>query len=221
MAFHGEYLVSALQFRDLYGINLINDFNATGLELNQATKFYKEYLEYKDDRQPAEEYELVAHWAEDMKLDKYFELIDEDGYFNKRTNLEGLLDSIEKDPYDINSKDPAKDREMKKFQESQKDIGTNMAVAMYMLDALQYFKDVQLGRIKEIAFEIARLGTQGIRPDAKDYTLHLIPGKTFTGYHLLAYYYVSWKLAMPEMVSKLQLPYENEYALALSMHKPT
>ena len=212
-------LITALQFRDLYGINLINDFKATGLELNQANKFYKEYLEYKDDRQPAEEYELVVHWAADLKLDKYFELIDEDGYFNKRTNLEGLLDSIEKDPYDINSKDPAKEREMKTFQEKQKEIGTNMAVVMFMVDALQFFNKIPVQKVKEIAFEIARLGTQGIRPDEKDYQLHLVPGKKFSGYHLLAYYYISWKIAVPEMLSKLQLPYDNEYEMAYSMYK--
>ena len=212
-------LVFALQFKDLYGINLVNDFKATNLELNQATKFYKEYLEYKDDRQPAEEYELVAHWAEDMKLDKYFELIDEDGYFNKRTNLEGLLESIENDPYDVKTKDPVKEREMKTFQEKAKSIGTNMAVVMFMVDALQYFEKLPVQKTKEIAFEIARLGTQGIRPDEKDYQLHLVPGKKFSGYHLLAYYYVSWKIAVPEMLSKLQLPYDGEYEMAESMFK--
>ena len=212
-------LVFALQFKDLYGINLVNDFKATGLELNQANKFYKEYLEYKEDRQPGEEYELVAHWAEDMKLDKYFELIDEEGYFSKRTNLEGLLESIENDPYDIKTKDPVKEREMKTFHEKAKSIGTNMAVVMFMVDALQYFEKMPIGKVKEIAFEIARLGTQGIRPDAKDYQLHLVPGKKFSGYHLLGYYYISWKIAVPEMLSQLQLPYDNEYEMAESMYK--
>ena len=42
-----------------------------------------------------------------------------------------------------------------------------------------------------------------------------MPGKTFSGYHLLAYYYVSWKLAIPEMLAQLQLPYDAEYEVAL------
>ncbi len=212
-------LVFALQFKDLYGIDLLSDFKATGSELSQANKFYNEYLEYKDDRKPAEEYELVANWAEDLKLEKYFELIDEESYFSKRTNLEGLLESIENDPYDIKTKDPFKEREMKTFQEKAKSIGTNMAVVMFMVDALQYFEKMPVGKVKEIAFEIARLGTQGIRPDAKDYQLHLISNKKFSGYHLLAYYYVSWKIAIPEMLSKLQLPYDNEYDMAEGMYK--
>jgi hypothetical protein len=41
-------------------------------ELKQATDFYDEYLQYKEDKEPAEEYELVLHWAEDLKLDKNF-----------------------------------------------------------------------------------------------------------------------------------------------------
>ena len=212
-------LVSALQFRELFGINLIDDFKATSLELDQAKKFYDEYLEYKDDRQPAEEYELVAHWAEDMKLDKYFELIEEERYFSKRSDLDGLLNSIEKDPYDIKEADPVKDREMRTFQNKQKEIGTNMAVVMFMVDALQYFEKLPVQRTKEIAFEIARIGTQGIRPDTQDYRVHLIQGKIFSGYHLLAYYYVSWKIAVPEMLSMLQLPYDNEYIIAERMHK--
>jgi hypothetical protein len=47
-----------------------------------------------------------------------------------------------------------------------------------------------------------------------------IPHKTFSGYHLLAYYYVSFALAVPERLELLDLPYKNEYEMALTMHKP-
>ena len=53
-----------------------------------------------------------------------------------------------------------------------------------------------------------------------DYRINLIKGKTFSGYHILAYFYVSWSLAIPELVSQLNLPYETEYKMALVMHKP-
>lgn len=45
-------LVGALQFKALYGIDLIGEFQATPAELRQAEAFYEEYLEYKDDRKP-------------------------------------------------------------------------------------------------------------------------------------------------------------------------
>ncbi len=33
----------------------------------------------------------------------------------------------------------------------------------------------------------------------------------------LALYYVSWKLAIPEMLEKLQLPYDAEYEMATGL----
>ena len=213
-------LVNALQFKELFGLDFIKDFNATQIEMKLATDFYEEYNQYKDDKEPAEEYELVLHWAEDLKLDKNFELVNEQEYRTKRTDIDNLLSSIEKDPYDLDSKDPYKQREMDKFQKSQEEIGLNMAVAMFMVDALQFFESKPQDEIKNIAFEIAMQGTQGFRPDKDEYRISSITGKTFSGYHILAYYYVSWSLALPEMVSQLNLPYEAEYKMALIMHKP-
>lgn len=213
-------LVNALQFKDLFGFDFIKEFNATPSEVKHANDFYEEYLQYRDDKEPAEEYELVLHWAEDLKLDKNFELVNEKEFRTKRTNIDELLSSIEKDPYDLESIDPYKEREMEKFQKSQQSLGTNMAVVMFMVDALQFFDGMPKEEIKKIAFEIAMQGTQGYRPDKDDYRISSIKGKTFTGYHILAYYYVSWALAIPEMLSQLQLPYDDEYKLALTMYKP-
>jgi tetratricopeptide (TPR) repeat protein len=213
-------IVNAIQFKELFGFDFIKDFNATPIEMKLATDFYDEYLQYKDDKEPAEEYELVLHWAEDLKLGKNFELVNEHEYRTKRTDIDNLLSSIEKDPYDLESKDPYKQREMDKFQKSQEQIGINMAVAMFMVDALQFFEAMPQEEIKKIAIEIAMQGTQGYRPDKDDYRINSVKGKTFSGYHILAYYYVSWSLAIPEMVSQLNLPYEAEYKMALTMHKP-
>ncbi|PKP12622.1 MAG: hypothetical protein CVU08_09580 [Bacteroidetes bacterium HGW-Bacteroidetes-3] len=71
--------------------------------------------------------------------------------------------------------------------------------------------------IKKIAFEIAMQGTQGYSPDKKDYRINSIKNKTFSGYHILAYYYVSWSLAMPDEVDKLELAYKKEYEMAITM----
>jgi Tfp pilus assembly protein PilF len=213
-------LVNAMQFKELFGFDFIKDFNATPIELKHATDFYDEYLQYKEDKEPAEEYELVLHWAEDLKLDKNFELVNEHEYITKRTDIDNLLSSIENDPYDLESNDPYKQREMDKFQKSQEQIGINMAVVLFMVDALQFFEGKPKEEIKKIAFEIATQGTQGYRPDKDNYRINSIKDKTFSGYHILAYYYVSWSLAIPEMVSQLNLPYEAEYKMALTMNKP-
>jgi tetratricopeptide (TPR) repeat protein len=210
-------IVTALQYAALFGIDFTKDFQATATEIKQANSFYEEYGQYKEDKEPAEEYELAQHWAEDLQLDKNFELIDETTYRTKRTDIDNLLQSIEKDPYD--TANPYKEREMDKFQKGQQTIGTNMAVTMFMVDALQYFDTITKEKIKIIAVEIAMNGTQGYRPDGKDYRISAIPGKLFSGYHILAYYYVSWALTMPEQVEQLGLPYQQEYELATQMHQ--
>jgi len=53
-------------------------------------------------------------------------------YRTKRTDIDNLLESIEKDSYDLESKDFQKQREMDKFQKTQEAMGTNMAVVMFM-----------------------------------------------------------------------------------------
>ncbi len=212
-------LVNAIQFKELYGLDFIKDFKASTSELTLANDFYEEFLQYKDDKEPAEEYELLMHWAEDLKLEKNFELVGELQY-RKRSNIDDFMDALEKDPFGVNEKDPVKEREMEKFQQSQAELGINMAVVMFMVDALQFFEGMHKDEIQKIAYEIAMQGTQGYSPDKKDYRISAIKGKTFSGYHILAYYYVSWSLAIPEMVSQLNLPYEKEYKLALTMHKP-
>ncbi|AOW11405.1 hypothetical protein EM308_14060 [Flavobacterium gilvum] len=61
-------------------------------------------------------------------------------------------------------------------------------------------------------------GTQGYDPNIKDYKLSSIANKSFSGYQILAYYYVSWAIAIPEMLSQLQLPFDKEYKLASTMY---
>lgn len=216
-------LTLALLYKELYGMDRIGEFKASPSEMNQATAFYDEFKEYRVDRQPAEEYEVVRHWAEDLKLTPYFELIKEleyrgDGQGRKgpegNLGLDEQIAAIEADPLDQFRNDPEKAAEMRTFLEGQQAIGLNMAVVMFMVDALRYLREKDRAEIKNTALEIAMLGTQGIHPDKQGYKLANVPGKTFSGYHLLAYYYVSWKLAIPEMLDELQLPYDKEYELA-------
>ena len=211
-------IVNAIQYKELYGIDFIKDHQATPAELKQAKDFYEEFIEYIEDKEPAEEYELVMNWAEDLKLDKNFELIAEKDYLNKRTNIDNFLSSIENDPFNIKTPDPSEKRDMDKFQKSQKEIGTNMSVVMYMVSALEFFNGMSNDEIRKIAFDIALQGRLGYSPDKDGYRIPSIPNKEFSGYNILGYYYVSWALSNPDLLSQLQLPYTEEYELALKMH---
>ena len=84
---------------------------------------------------------------------------------------------------------------------------------------MEYFKNLPNTKIKEIAFEIATIGTQGIDPNKKNYSIPSIKNSSFSGYKTLAYYYVSWALAIPEMLKQLQMPFDKEYELATKFLK--
>jgi len=158
------------------------------------------------------------HWAEDLKLHNNFELLDEKEYRNKRTDIDNLIASIENDPFDMGTGSPFKERLMDKFQKGQEENGLNMAVVLFMQGALSYFKDLPAEKIKVIALEIAMLGTDGIRPGRDDYKLNAIPSKIFSGYQMLAWYYVSFKLALPDLVVQLGLNYQKEYEMANNLN---
>lgn len=212
-------IVNAIQFKDLFGFDLISKFNASSFELKEATRFYVEFKEYRRNSEPAKEYELVQRWGADLKLSKYFELVNEEDFRNRPKDFESQIKSIQEDPFGFNQDTNLKTKEMEAFKKSQEVLGLNMAVVMFMVDALQYLKNLSPEKIKQIAMEIAMVGTQGIKPgEGHKYKLTNIPGKDFSGYHLLSYYYVSWKIAIPEMLEQIKLPYDKEYDLAKKMY---
>ncbi len=186
--------------------------------MKYAIKFYNEYLQKKDNRKPGEEYEFVQEWGDDLKFSNNFEFISESDY-RKRTDPVKMLESISEDPFDLKEQDPKKAKATEEFLNSQKTQGINMAVVMYMADALKFFDEMSDDDVKKIAFEIALLGRQGFHPEKKGYKLSSISGKEFSGYHILAYYYVSWKIAIPDMLDELKLPYDDEYNLAETMFR--
>jgi len=209
-------LINVMQYRDLFGVDLISQFNATPVELKQAQTFYNEYLEYRDDKKPGEEYEILLHWAEDLKVDRYSELVGEIQY-RKRSDINSFISSLEKDPLGMDDRDPVKEREHRRFQQSQEKEGANMAVVMHMVSALQYLQNLPKATIKKIAFDIAMQGTQGFSTEKSGYTVPSIPDKEFTGYQILAWYYVSWAISAPLQLAELGLPYEKEFELAKKM----
>lgn len=210
-------IVNAMQFKELFGVDLTSDFQASKLELNMAKEMYEEYLEYKDDRAPAEEYELIKNWAKDLKIDEYFQLIDENEFYGKqKNNVDDIIEQIENDPFDLNSDDPEKEEEIKKFIENHKDKEIKPDVTMYMLQAINFLTKMPKEEVKKIAHEIAMQGAHGYSPEGR-YRVHSIANKVFSGYEILAYYYVTWAIALPQFLPELGLPFQKEYELAQSI----
>jgi tetratricopeptide (TPR) repeat protein len=209
-------IVNGLQFNDLYGIDLTADFKPTKAELNQAIQFYTEFLEYKDDRQPAEEYELLQHWANDLQLSEYFQLVDETEFHTENAAEKSMENLFEKINMHASESANDKETEMRRFLASQQANGTNADVVIYMVEALKYFENMNLEQIKAIAIAIAMQGAQGFDP-FKQYAVDAIPNKTFSGFQILSYCYVSFALALPDVLMELKLPYHEEYLLARGM----
>jgi tetratricopeptide (TPR) repeat protein len=208
-------LVNALHFKSLYGFDLVRAHKPSNKEMRLANNLYHEFKEYRFDRVPGKEFQLVQRWAELMNIDKYFDLVPEALTKTKPVQDDPATYS-EMKTADIEL--PSPEELTKKFIEEHSKGDVNMAVCMYMIGALKYFEQFPREDIKEMAFDIAMVGTSGIDPDKKGYTVPSIEGKEFSGYHLLAYYYVSWALAVPEMLSELQLPFDKEYEIARKFH---
>jgi hypothetical protein len=61
---------------------------------------------------------------------------------------------------------------------------------------------------------LQRVSSLGIDPNKKDYIISSLNKKRFSGNQVLAFYYVSWALAMPEQVQHLGLEFGKEFEMA-------
>ena len=88
-----------------------------------------------------------------------------------------------------------------------------MAVVMYCLAAIRFFRTKTQKEIQFIAYELAMRWNQWIKywEDAK-YHIDSIPWKEFSWYEFLSYMYVAWQILKPE--ADLWLDYSREYELA-------
>gem|GEM_PF-6481198 len=64
------------------------------------------------------------------------------------------------------------------------------------------------------SLRFAMQGAQGYDPKKKGYKVSSIKGKSFKGKQILAFYYVSWSLAILKLVSQLRLSFDKEFELA-------
>jgi len=202
-------LINAIHFKTLYHTDLIDMHKASKTQLQKAQEMYQGFLAIRDNKEPAKEYDLIYSWAKSLQLQRYFKLVDEDEFRKQEIASNETGQKSEKGGSNIEEK-------VRTFVENHEgDI--NMAVVMYMIDAFSFFEGMSKEEIKKVAFDLAHLGQSGIDPKKDGYHVSSIPGSNFTGYKTLAYYYVSWALGVPEMLSQLGMPFDEEYAIAAKM----
>ena len=209
-------MVTSMHMEDLYGINLLNYYKPTKAEYESAKDLYEEYKAYRDDYEPGEEYDLCRYFIETLGFEDLIVWINEDV-----AHLDDSMIIQAKEAMQNVSPEEIEERN-KEFSENHKDgadAAETMMMAMYMLDAMQKFDTMHHLEVRKIAMEIATIGMTGIRPENKSgYKVPSLGDEDFSGYRLLAYYYVSFAREIPEILPKLGLPFKSAYETALQMY---
>lgn len=210
-------IIQSLQLKDLFGLDYVSEHGGTRQEVNNADMLYKEWQAYKDSYNPGDEYELLEYFLQNLRLQDLLQIRPEDEFLAEAAGV--------KDSYDFNNLLPPLTEEEKKeavFQQKHRDgedPAITMMMAMYMKGAIDYMSTVSKDEVRTIARDIAVLGLGGISPDKGGYSIPSLPGREFGGYEMLAWYYVSWAAAFPEMVDKLNLPFSSAFQTALMMYR--
>lgn len=113
-------LVSAMQFKELFHIDYVNDFNSNASELKTTNDFYEEFANINKEKPEGIEYDLIEKWAKRLQIDYLFNLVDEEYHIA---------------PISTENKISNEDDEMARFLRSQEIIGTNHAVILHMIGA--------------------------------------------------------------------------------------
>ena len=142
-----------------------------------SQKLFNRWAEQVDKLEPGDEYKLVDEFAEMTGLRAWYEWKADPGQHE-----------IVETPPTEGTTNPALLREK------------HPAAVFYFLDAFKRFDAMTPEQIRNIAFEIALLGRNGLdyaSPDEK-YELRSIPNRKFSGLHLMCLMYAGFKRVAPE-----------------------
>lgn len=212
---------TSLHLKEMYGIDLIREYHATKSELDQAVDLLDEFRAYYNDSDllPGEEYDLLDYFLESLDMKDLITISNFEDFSSIANEASNRSMSVDAGDYDLYT-DEEKERQ-KRFEENSKkaDPARDMMMTFYILAALEEYSTMSLAKVKKIAMEIAMLGMGGIDPSKQSgYRIPSID-RDFSGYLILAYYYTSWKLAIPEAAEQLGLPYIKQYEDAQLLYK--
>ena len=212
-------IVTSMHFKDMYGINLIGQYNPTKQEYRHAQDLYDEFKAYLNTYKAGDEYEMLEYFVQSFNMEDLVEIVDESQVtagMKTDLSLKGDLSDLADGALSEEDADVANAQFALNHQDGA-DPAETMMMSMYMLGAMEYFDTLDHQEVHRIALEIAMVGVTGIDPKKK-YSIKSIPDKEFGGYQLLAYYYVSWARAIPDKLEDLGLPFSKAYESALQMY---
>ena len=212
-------IVTSMHFKDIYGINLIEQYHPTKQELEHAQDLYEEFKAYLKTYKAGDEYEMIEYFVQSFNMEDLVEIIDErqvTAGMKADLSMKSDLKDWAEEALSEEDADAANSQFALKHQDGV-DPTETMMMSMYMLGAMEFFDTLKPRDVYRIAVEIAMVGVTGIDPKKK-YSIKSLPNKEFGGYQFLAYYYVSWARAIPEKLDKLGLPFSMAYESALQMY---
>lgn len=193
--------VSFMQYRALLGLDFLGELHLDSDETKLAAALYKRYVEACEHFKPGDEWDLVNRFVEELRCASYCTVLNADNHVRGS-------DSVEREHAEST-------RTFQDRMTSGGDPALNMAITFHMAAAIEELRDKPTEVVRKIAFEIAMLGCSGISPDKKTgYSVPSLGSRDMSGPQMLAYYYVSWKIAFPERVDGLGLPFADEFVNA-------
>jgi len=161
-----------------------------------SQKLWKHWRERAKNLAPGGEYRLVDEFADMVGLRDWYEWRPDPGHHE--ATAEPLKEGTT-NPALLTAKQPA--------------------AVFYFLDAFKRFDAMTPEQVRDIAFEIALLGRNGLdyaAPDEK-YELRALPDRKFSGLHLMCLMYAGFKRVAPE--HDLGMDLIDPFLTALQLHQ--
>ena len=83
-----------------------------------------------------------------------------------------------------------------------------------MFFAIRHLKRLDVNQVRMLAMEMAMVWHNG-KNLQETYVLQSIPDMQLDYHQFIAYYYCSFNMVFPNMMNKIQLPYEKEFQVAM------
>ena len=184
--------------------------------LPTGRKLYSLFRKMADDKRPAIEYDLVDAWADELNLRDWYTWAP-----YQASEAQDIPAVTDEEASAAGHRTAQQTIAMHEGGPTNPDYLASpmvqMSATMFMLDALQRFSKMTTQQIEAVAFEVAVIGMNGINYIAGDetYTLKSIPGKQFSGLHLICLEYAGFQVTHPEIDTKI--PLEQAYRDAKTM----
>lgn len=194
-------MVSAMFSTNRFGSGNVLKFATKDPEMTNAMTMFWEFEQALKSFKPGDEYSLFESFAKRMDMLDYFRV--------------SMTESVGETSFKTES---SRKQEAFDKRHANGDPIVDAMMSQYMLGALRAFAQMEPEDVAAVARECAVTGMGGIKTDGSAmYKLAAFPSKDFSGYEFLAYYYVSWAQAFPEMLLETGLPFHHAYELARQM----